>query len=403
MRALFPAPALLCASAALAAALAGCASGGRREPEPPGRAERIDRALAAAGRFLAGRQAPDGAWRSEQYAPFRDGTALTPLVLVALAPPAGAEAGPAYDRGVGYLAALARPDGTIAEGPDGLSYPVYTAALAVTVLSGPGHEARRAARDAWLAYLRRRQLTEGPGWQAADRDYGGWGYSVPLPRKPAPGALARPVEANLSATVFALEALRAAGCPAADPACRKAMAFVRRCQNFSDAPAGSPFDDGGFHFIQGDGARNKAGVAGRTAGRERYRSYGSATADGLRALLACGRPPGDARVAAARRWLEQHFRADAHPGAYPPEREALRGAVYYYYARSAARALRLGGAVEAGGARWAEALAEELLRRQRGDGSWASTAEAQREDDPLVATSLAAAALAECRLALADR
>jgi hypothetical protein len=72
-----------------------------------------------------------------------------------------------------------------------------------------------------------------------------------------------------------------------------------------------------------------------------------------------------------------------------------------------ARALRVGGVREArtagGAVRCAEALADELLKRQRDDGSWVNPADAQREDDPLVATSLAAAAVAECRLALAGR
>src|SRR5262245_12567513 len=63
-------PVWLCLGVALAAGLAGC---GRPAPRPvptPTRAERLDRALAAAGRFLASRQSADGAWRSKQYASF---------------------------------------------------------------------------------------------------------------------------------------------------------------------------------------------------------------------------------------------------------------------------------------------------------------------------------------------
>ena len=48
--------------------------------------------------------------------------------------------------------------------------------------------AHRKARDAWLAYLRERELTEDLGWQPADKQYGGWGYSPRLPRKPARGS-----------------------------------------------------------------------------------------------------------------------------------------------------------------------------------------------------------------------
>ena len=49
---------------------------------------------------------------------------------------------------------------------------------------------------------------------------------------------------------------------------------------------------------------------------------------------------------------------------------------------------------------WAEALADELIRRQAERGSWTNPAGAQREDDPLVATSLAMSALAICRTSL---
>jgi hypothetical protein len=49
-----------------------------------------------------------------------------------------------------------------------------------------------------------------------------------------------------------------------------------------------------------------------------------------------------------------------------------------------------------GAVRWAEAVAGELLRRQAADGSWCNPAVDVREDEPVVATSLAAATLAAC-------
>src|SRR5262249_40169841 len=157
---------------------------------------------------------------------------------------------------------------------------------------------------------------------------GGWGYSPRLPKKPLPSEPPPPLtESNLSATLFALEALRAAGCGADDPAVRKALVFIQRCQNYEDDPERRQpeLDDGGFFFIYDDPVRNKAGVAGKDkAGRERYHSYGSTTADGLRALRLCGRPADDPRVRAARAWLESYFRADSHPGQYAPDREENR-------------------------------------------------------------------------------
>jgi hypothetical protein len=272
------------------------------------------------------------------------------------------------------------------------------------VLSEPANERHRAARYAWLKYLQARQLTDELDWQQEDKEYGGWGYSVPVPRKPRPGALTLPVEANLSATAFALTALRAAGCAPENPAFLKAITFLKRQQNFNDDPAerDSSYDDGGFYFIYDDGARNKAGPAGKdNTGRLRFHSYGSTTADGVRGLLACGVPDTDHRLCAALRWLDSRFRADRHPGKYLKEREALRDSVYYYYAWSLAEALhslrRREAQTPTGKLPWAEALADELIRRQSKQGSWTNPAGAQREDDPLVATSMAMSALAICR------
>ena len=326
--------------------------------------------------------------------------------------PASAEIENRYHKGVAYLAAQVRRDGTIETGPQGINYPVYTAAGAVGVLSQPCNARHRDARDGWLAYLRERQLTEDLGWQPDDKPYGGWGYAPRLPRKPKPGEPLPPLtESNLSATVFALEALREAGVKQDDPALRKALVFVRRCQNYSDdeRQREAAFDDGGFFFIYDDGVRNKAGVAGKDrSGQDRYFSYGSTTADGLRALLLCGRPADDPRVAAARAWLEANFRSDSNPGKYADEPPSpTREAVYYYYCCSVARALLAARLEELrtprGKVRWAETLADELVKRQRRDGSWCNHLVPQREDDPLVATSLGALALATCRESLTGK
>lgn len=396
------------------AGMAGCSRRGseRSESHPASPTERVDRSLSAAAQFLISRQAADGAWRSEVYGAFKDGGSLTPLVLNALLYlPRSENVDAACRKGAGYLAAMVRPDGTIDPGPDGLTYPVYTASLTVMALSQPRFEEHKKARDAWLAYLRARQLTEDLGWEPADKEYGGWGYCSVLPRKPKPGE-SRPLltESNTSATVFALEALAAAGCDKNDPAFKKALMLVQRCQNFSDeARVAEPrFDDGGFFFIYEDPVRNKAGSAAKdAAGRERFISYGSTTADGLRGLLACGLPRDHLRVSAARHWLERNFTVTSHPGNYPKDREPSREAVYYYYCCSLAKALRGLGRDEidtpAGKVFWSEALADELMKRQRPDGSWANSAVAQREDDPAVATSLAVTALCQCRRAIVVR
>jgi squalene-hopene/tetraprenyl-beta-curcumene cyclase len=390
-----------------ALALAGCgrtkSDGPDHDKSSPDRVKRIDRSLTKAAQFLVVRQdSRDGAWRSDNYAALKDGPSLASLVLQALRhAPASGNLDTTYRKAVDYLAALARNDGSIDEGEHGLSYPVYTAAGAVLVLTEARNVRHVKARDAWLAYLRKRQLTEDLGWVSSDKEYGGWGYSIGLPTKANREPL---TESNISATVAALEALRAAGCPATDSAFARALTFVKRCQNYSaKAETRNPaFDDGGFFFIYDDANRNKAGLAGKEdSGRERFRSYGSATADGLRCLLACGLPKDHPRVAGARRWLGSRFQADANPGDFPEERESRRVGVYFYYARSVARALRevAGNEVQTlkGKVSWAEALADVLISRQEKDGSWKNPVNFYQEDDAVLATSLARIALAVCR------
>jgi squalene-hopene/tetraprenyl-beta-curcumene cyclase len=368
------------------------------------RPRRMDHILDRAARFLIAHQdSRDGAWRSENYAALKDGPSLTGLALRALQhSPPSPKRNESLQKGADYLAARARPDTSIDEGEHGLSYPVYAAAGAVFVLSDPAFARHRKARDAWLAYLRKRQLTEALGWQPGDKEYGGWGYSAGLPTKASREPL---TESNVSATAFALEALRAAGCSQADPTFARALTFVKRCQNYSDARErrDAAFDDGGFFFIYDDANRNKAGLAGKdSTGRERFASYGSATADGLRSLIACGLPMNHPRVGAAQSWLESRFQPDANPGDFPDDREGRQAGVYFYYAFSSCQALLSLANRPAPSQRGkvlllAEAMADELMSLQAEDGSWRNPADFYQEDDPILATCLAADALAVCR------
>jgi squalene-hopene/tetraprenyl-beta-curcumene cyclase len=365
--------------------------------------------------FLLRQQSPDGAWRSDTYATFKDGTALTPLVVCALLEGEPEDVSPpekrtAIRKASESLAKLVKPDGAIDAGEFGFDYPVYTAALTVKALSHPANKDLLKARDAWLKYLLDRQLSERLGWAPADKQYGGWGYCRVVPKKPEPNVIAPTlIESNLSATVFALEALRAAD--VTDPErYRRAETFLHRCQN----------EDGGFFFIYDDPVRNKAGSPDPPTGPQtRFHSYGSTTADGVLGMsvteAARLRRKGElskqgivvranpAPMARGRDWLLTHFRADSHPGVYVEAHERNREAVYYYYAASAAKALRVMKVEEAGGKPWAPELAAELTKRQRADGSWSNPVELVRENEPLVATSHALIALANCNAALGGK
>jgi len=380
------------AAAFLLAAAVLPAAGAADEPPLAGR---IDDSLGRAARFLADAQSPDGAWRSKTYGMYRDGPVLTPYVMSSLffLPQGGPRGRKSFRRGADYLLGLA--------GREDLPYPVLTATMASRVVVLETKDERRLrAQAAFLATARSRQLTEDLGWSPDDPEYGGWGFSIDPPRKPEPGRLReRFFESNLLATIFGLAALRSARVPPSDPAWAKALAFVKRCQNWEDDPAkrDGKFDDGGFFFMPGDELQNKAGSGTDRSGRKRFRSYGTMTADGLRALLQCGLPREHPRVAAALGWLERNFSASKNPGDFEAGREVLREGMYYYWAWSAAHAFTRAGVRTT---RWAELLAGELLRRQDRDGAWRNPYTAGTEDDPLIATPWAAAALAIARQAL---
>ncbi len=362
----------------------------------------VDRALARGAAFLATRQEADGAIRSPTYAAFRDGYALTGLAAMALGLAPGDPARQAYPRAVDFLATLVDEQGGM-RAPEP-AYPTYAAALGVLVLNAPGNQRHGATRDALREVLRRRQLGPALGWRPDDAAYGGWGYYPREPRRPAGSISDDLLSSNLSATLLAVGALTLGGVAVDDPALVLARGFVERCQNRVAPCAAEPCPaDGGFFFSPAVADANKAGSL-RWGGAERYHSYGSMTADGLRALLRLGVAPDDRRVVEAAAWLERNFDAARNPGQFAPGAEVRRESAYFYWAWTAAHALRAASKPELmttqGPVRWAGALAAELVGRQRDDGSWKNAYTEMREDDPVVATSFAMAALTVCRGAL---
>jgi len=380
-----------------------------RHPADAGLAERVESSLNAALRFIVSRQSDDGSWRSDVYGTLRDGVTLTPPILKLLTFAASSvdtdrnhEFLAARDHAAQFMASVLDESGRPRQPPD---FPVYTAALTSIALSRIGGREFEVARDHWLAELRSHQLTEALGWSEDDLAYGGWGYSVLPLRHPSNPSVRAPFDADLSSTLFAVSGLRLTGTSAQDLAIRRARMFVFRCQNFNDDGGGDPdYDDGGFFLTPTNEAQNKAGMAGVDhAGRRRFHSYGSATADGLRALIRCGLPMDHPRVIAARRWLEKNFSATTNPGTFDPVLEHDRGAAYYYWCWSVAHAFRLVGVTHVNATTesdamtsWSTLLAEALLRRQCEDGRFENAYSFVKEDDPLIATSLALGALSAC-------
>jgi hypothetical protein len=358
----------------------------------------VDAALIRARDFLLAKQGQDGAIRSATYAAFKDGYSLTPLVILGLQlGPLDERSRMALGRAVDFSTTLLDDQGEIRKES---VYPLYAAALTTLVLSSPGNQRHRATRDRLLTHLRRRQFSGDNAWAPDDTSFGGWGYFPGVPQKPVGENHNDLLTSNLSATLLAVGALTLSGVPLEDPALRAASEFVDRCQNFAPGCSG-PQCDGGFFFSPALPDGNKAGMdpGGRPV------SYGSMTADGVRAALRLGRLPQDARVLAAAAWLARHFDPAHNPGAFVVGSEVRQESSYYYWTWSVAHALRALGqptlTTTSGDVAWAPALGKELLARQAADGSWKNSYSEMRENDPIVATAFAAAALTVIRASLA--
>ncbi len=121
-----------------------------------------------------------------------------------------------------------------------------------------------------------------------------------------------------------------------------------------------------------------------------FRSYATATCDGLLALLAAGVPRDNERVQSAVDWLERHPRIERPEGIPLDHPEPWHDALHFYHlaVRSEAYA-----ATDWPGD-WRQRIRAHLAAQQQADGSFINTrSHLMKEDDPLLATALAVIAL----------
>ncbi len=345
--------------------------------------------LADACLYLWAQQASDGGWHSATHGLLRGGQAWTPFVLHALLeapdgacprPPGGVE------RALAFLRRHINDEGALGlADPDVLEYPNYATAYALRVFARHSDAADGLLVEKMTAYLHGQQFVERRGFEAGDPAYGSWGFGE---ERLPPGVAGH---VDLSHTRRVLEALREAGHADLD-AYRSAEAFLRLTQKHPrDAGLDSLLFDGGFFASPVVQSVNKAGRApGAPDGVPVFRSYATATADGLLALLAAGVPRDDHRVQAAVRWLRAHP-ALAYPEGIPQDDPDQWHRVLFFY-HLAVRAEAYHALAWSGS--WQEEMIRLLRRRQRADGSFSNPYGApNKEDDPLLATSLVVTAL----------
>jgi hypothetical protein len=307
--------------------------------------------------YLWAQQADDGGFHSSTYGLLRSGQSLTPFALSALLDVPDSvlvRPEPAVERAFAFIRKNTDAAGALGtRDPNSADYPNYATALAVIAFSKarPNNWERDVAP--MVAQLRSQQFAEANGWKETDAPFGAWGMGGPILRPPDAGHV------DLSMTRCVLEALRAAGVSSSDPAIQRALVYLKRSQN----------KDGGFFFSAVNPEINKAGddVGG-------FKSYGTATADGILALRAAGISDSDSRIANAVKWLRNRHQSDRAPGFDAGPREAWASGLRFYYAGVVARAL------------------PDLtisLPEQAEDGSFRNANKMVKEDDPLIATTFA--------------
>jgi hypothetical protein len=265
--------------------------------------------------------------------------------------------------------------------PDGPDYPTYASAMLLVAVERLQLRLDERLRQRLVDYLLESQIDQAEGYAPDAPDFGGWDLegSSRGPRSST--------GTNISVGATVSEALSMRSRDQANAALDAYRDWLDKCHNL-------PGDGGFFFHAQRGHDGNKAGWASE-AGRidlMRPLSYGSATADGLRGLKACGADPQSEPFRAGIEWLQTRSVFDRVPGfESSPDNSWSEGLLFYYW-------YALAKSMESMPREFRPAIAgqvrRELLRRQTTEGFWQNASSRMREDDPLIATSFAIITLA---------
>jgi len=272
-------------------------------------------------------------------------------------------------RSLHFISSKVQKDGSITEIPQLANYNTATAIQALKATGDPQYAEVIANAQ---RYLKGIQIDEGNGHSPDYKYYGGMGYGK------------KGDQADLSNEYIALEALKATDLNPNDPVWKKALVFIKRCQNSSETNDQEwAANDGGFIYRPGFSPYG---------GTE---SYGGMTYAGLASLLFAGLDKQDPAVEAAYKWMRANYTLDMNPGAHGPH------GLYYYYNAFATAMFAYGDpvVVDSKGTshNWRDDLAAKLVSLQRKDGSWVNEqSDKWWEGDPNLVTSWSVNALNLC-------
>jgi squalene-hopene/tetraprenyl-beta-curcumene cyclase len=342
-----------------------------------------DHVAGKAANFLKGSQEPGGGW-STAKSPGITGVALTGLLKSGQV----TTKDPVAERALKYIESLVNREQKHIAGKDAKvqlhNYVTSVNVMALVAANQPD-KYEGIIGDA-ATFLKKLQWDEDEGKDASSDFYGGAGYD----------SKSRP---DLSNTQYFLDALKAAGIPKNDPALKKALVFVSRCQNLkgetNDQPWAKLINDGSFIYTAATGGVTK--VVDQPAADGSLPGYGSMTYAGIKSLIYCGVSKDDPRVKTAFEWIRKNYTVDKNPGM--PEARSQWGMYYYYNTMAKCLdALGLDYVVDANGQKhdWRKDITLTLAKRQQKDGSFANVSNWMEADHNLD-TGYALLALSYCR------
>ncbi|MFO0822430.1 MAG: prenyltransferase/squalene oxidase repeat-containing protein [Gemmataceae bacterium] len=334
--------------------------------------------------YLKKSQNDDGSWGKDLQARGVTGIVVTGLIRTGAKPEDAPTA-----KAIKYIESLVNEkEGHIAGNDAKAGLINYMTSINVQALTAVNKDKYRTVIANAAKYLKEYQWDEARGKKDDSDYYGGAGYA---------GDKSRP---DLSNTAFFLEALKEAGVSKDDPAFKKALVFVSRCQNFKSehnkAPWAEKNNDGSFAYTGANGGENR-----RTDGEGRKTDmggYGSMTYAGIKSMIYCGVGKDDPRMKKAIEWISNNYTLEGNPGM--PDASSKKGLYYYYHTfAKCMAALGEDTFTDAKGVKhdWRADLLEALAKRQKEDGSFVNDNTGWMEADANLDTGYALMALSYCK------
>ncbi|MCP5277092.1 MAG: terpene cyclase/mutase family protein [Thiobacillus sp.] len=344
----------------------------------------VEHAIGKGLTWLANKQQPGGYWAQTEH------PALTAMILTAFQGDPSGFYKRKYEQniklGYDYLVSNVKPDGSIYV-KDLPNYNTALSMLAFVVANNAAYEPILKNGRKFLISQQDDFGNKGMGDHPLD---GGMGYSGSYQHS------------DINNTTTALEALYytrylksdVANDPEAKDLNWKAVTqFISRTQNLqgtNDQPWASndAQNKGGFIYFP---ENSMAGQDTLPDGKVVYRSYGSASYNGLLSLTYSQVDVKDPRVKGVLEWINRNFNLEENPG--------MGQAGLFFYYHTLAKGLSVAGIDKlplknGQSVKWRPALAKRLLDLQGSDGSWINHQNGRFwERDPHLATTHAVTAL----------